>query len=100
MKKYIKRLIKRAVDAGREATQEEPVKGLSQGESIDLLIGSLFDLLRDEAPDSGALCISLENGGLVVAAESIEHAYNVLEQCHEELNEELTPGYFGGPIEA
>ena len=78
----------------------EPTNGLSQGESIDLLIGSLFDLLRDEAPDSGALCISLENGGLVLAAESLEHAYSVLEQCNDELNQDLTPGYYGVPIEA
>ena len=79
------------------STQEaEP----SDGESIDLLIQALFDMLKEEAPDSGALCISLESGGLIVAAESVEHAYRVLEQCNDELNEDLTPGYYGSKIEA
>ena len=100
MKKYIKQLINRVLDAGTDEPRAKQEGVLSQGDSIDLLIGSLFDMLNEEAPDSGALCISLENGGLVVAAESLEHAYNVLEQCHAELNQDLTPGYYGAPVEA
>lgn len=97
MKRFIKRMINKVMS---EVEQDDRGVGPIDPQSMDILIQALFNMLKEEAPDSGALCISLETGGLIVAAESLEHAYNVLEQCHDELNEDLTPGYYGNKIEA
>ena len=69
---------------------------------LDKLIDSLFDMLREEAPDSGAMCISLENGSLIIAAENVESASRVIGQYSETLMDEIAEdfGYYGEAIEA
>lgn len=112
MKKLLSRM-KRATNAflnedysnktlPEEILNELKKHGSAPATNLDELISTLFGMLREEAPDSGALCISMDNGSLVIAAEDIESASRLVEQYSDSIMDEIAEdfGYFGGPIEA
>ena len=103
MKSVLTRLRRAASAFVRDGDEVElTVQKAIQPEDIDILIGSLFDMLKEEAPESGAMCISLENGALIIAAEDIGSATRVVQQYSDTIMDEIAEdfGYYGGLIEA